>query len=90
MYLNHKAKKDYIFRKLRIIKISPTLSGLNDCLHLSKTWPDALKICPDVTELAGTSNRDFANKENWGKVKECLFYHSKIVSSFENKFFLIM
>jgi hypothetical protein len=63
IYLNHKAKKkDYIFRKLRIIKILSTLSGFNDCF--SKTRPDALKIRSDVAELAETTNKDFANKES--------------------------
>ncbi len=66
------------------------LSRFNDCLRFSKTQPEALKIGSDLAEFAETTNKDFANKESWEKVKECLFYHSKIVSSFENEIFVKM
>ncbi len=65
--------------------ILTALSGFNDCHRFSKTRADALKVYSDVVKLVGTSN-----KENWGKVKKCLFYHCKILSSFENEIFVIM
>ncbi len=80
----------YIFRKFLNIRMSSTISGLNDCLRFCKTRSVELKKRYEMAELAGTPNKDFASKESCGKIKACLAHHSNNKSSFEDKIFEFM